>query len=273
MEVSHLLKTKYQSDSVLRLRSGWQFRVTKREIMKKLTTLGLVLLLSTSCTAQWGKRIKGNGNVVTIERSTGDYDAIGVSGWFDVELVDGQEGKITLKGEENLLDHIVTEVKKGKLSIRVEKGYNLQPKSWKGSIYITVPVNQINGISMSGSGDIVGKKTLKGENFRTAMSGSGDITLDLEVKTLSASMSGSGDMDLSGYANSFEATISGSGDIEAYGLKADNVEATVSGSANINVTANKMLKARVSGSGDISYRGNPEKVDTKTSGSGDISKG
>ncbi|MGI9550030.1 MAG: DUF2807 domain-containing protein, partial [Aurantibacter sp.] len=29
----------------------------------------------------------------------------------------------------------------------------------------------------------------------------------------------------------------------------------------------------VSGSGDINYRGNPEKVDTKTSGSGDISKG
>lgn len=241
--------------------------------MKKLTTLGLVLLLSASCTAQWGKRIKGNGNVVTVERTTGDYDAIGVSGWFDIELIEGQEGKISLEGEENLLEHIVTEVKKGKLSIRVEKGYNLRPKSWRGSIHIRVPVDQINSLAMSGSGDIVSKKTLRGEDFRTAMSGSGDITLNLDVNTLSATMSGSGNMDLSGRADSFEATISGSGDIEAYDLKSDNVTATVSGSANINVTANKMLKARVSGSGDISYRGNPEKVDTKTSGSGDISKG
>ncbi len=86
-------------------------------------------------------------------------------------------------------------------------------------------------------------------------------------------MSGSGDMNLSGKTIDFEATISGSGDIKAYDLIADNVEATVSGSADIKVTANKMLKARVSGSGDISYRGNPEKVDTKTSGSGDISRG
>ena len=241
--------------------------------MKKIAVISLVLLFTFSCTAQWGERIKGNGNVITIERSTGEYDAIAVSGWFDVALVDGNEGEITLKGDENLLDHIVTEVKNKKLNIRVEKGYNLQPKSWKGGIYITVPVDYINAIAMSGSGDIVGKKTLKGEDFRTAMSGSGDIALDLEVETLSASMSGSGDMNLNGRANSFEATISGSGDIEAYGLQANNVQATVSGSANINVTANKMLKARVSGSGDISYRGNPEKVDTKTSGSGDISKG
>ena len=86
-------------------------------------------------------------------------------------------------------------------------------------------------------------------------------------------MSGSGNIALSGVTKDFEATISGSGDIEAYDLEADNVEATVSGSADIQVTANKSIKARVSGSGDISYKGNPEKVNTKTSGSGDISKG
>ena len=63
------------------------------------------------------------------------------------------------------------------------------------------------------------------------------------------------------------------GDIEAYDLKADNVDATVSGAADIQVTANKSIKARVSGSGDISYKGNPVKVNTRSSGSRDISKG
>jgi len=77
---------------------------------------------------------------------------------------------------------------------------------------------------------------------------------------------------LSGSTTDFDVTISGSGDIKAYDLEADNVDATVSGSADIKVTARKMLKARVSGSGDISYKGNPQKVDTKTSGSGDITK-
>lgn len=241
--------------------------------MKKLAMLSIAVLFTASCSAQWGKRIKGNGHIVTMERSVGDYDGIGVSGWFNVELVDGKEGELTLKGDENLLEHIVTEVENGKLTIKTEKGYNLQPSSWKQKVLITVPVEHISSIALSGSGDIVGRKTLKADTFKTAMSGSGDITLAVQASSISASMSGSGDITLSGRTNDFDATISGSGDIKAYDLEADNVDATISGSADIKVTAKKRLKARVSGSGDISYRGNPEKLDTKSSGSGSISKG
>jgi hypothetical protein len=224
--------------------------------------------------AQWSEKIKGNGKVVSIERATGDYESIAVSGWFDVELVEGVEGSISMSGEENLLKYIITEVKDGKLVIKPEKGVNLQPSSWKsGTISITIPVEEINAVSMSGSGDLVGKTILKGSDFKTSMSGSGDLSLHLEVKDLEVNVSGSGDMDLKGSTENLEVQISGSGDINAFGLIANNVSANVSGSANIEVTANASLKARVSGSGDISYRGNPGKIDSKTSGSGDISKG
>ncbi len=243
--------------------------------MKKIMTLTLVLGMVAATNAQWGKKVKGNGNMTTIERSVGEYDAVAVSGWFDVDLVEGKEGELTLRGEENLLEYIKTEVQNGKLVIKTRKGVNLRPSSWKkdGGIYITVPVESIDMVSLSGSGDIVGKTALKADDFKTSMSGSGDITLQIEANTLEASMSGSGDINLSGQAGNFEVSISGSGDIRAYELEADVVDATVSGSADIKVTAKEMLKARVSGSGDIHYRGNPAKVDTKTSGSGDISKG
>lgn len=241
--------------------------------MRKVVTLSLVVAFTVSCSAQWGKKIKGNGDTVTIDRNVGDYDQIALAGWFDVDLVDGKEGKLSLKGESNLLEYVTTEVIDGKLTIKVEKGVDLKPSSWEDGIRITIPVESISSLALSGSGDIVGKKTIKTDNFKTSMSGSGDITIEVEANSIEASMSGSGDITLSGRTSNFDATISGSGDIKAYELEADNVEATVSGSADIKVTANKMLKARVSGSGDIHYRGNPEKVDTKTSGSGDISKG
>lgn len=241
--------------------------------MKKAIVLTLVLAITASCSAQWGKKIKGNGEKVTIDRSTNDYDAIAVSGWFDVDLVDGKEGQLTLEGESNLLEYITTEVKNGKLIIKTEKNVNLKPSNWNSGIRITVPVESVSSISLSGSGDIVGKTTIKVEKLETAMSGSGDITLDIDTNSVGARMSGSGDITFSGNTANFTASISGSGDIKAFELEADNVEATVSGSADIKVTANKSLTARVSGSGDITYKGNPEKLDTKTSGSGDISKG
>lgn len=242
--------------------------------MRTTTTFLVALCMIATVNAQWGKKIKGNGKVVTEERTTGSYEGVAVSGWFDVELVDGTEGALTIKGEENLLEYIITEVKDGDLVIRVEKGVQIQPSSWKngGAVLITVPVEKISSVSLSGSGDIVGKKKLQATDFYTSMSGSGDITLDVEADSMEASMSGSGDMSLSGKAGNFEVRISGSGDVNAFGLEADTVEATVSGSADIEVTVHEMLKARVSGSGNIEYKGNPKKIDSKSSGSGDITK-
>ncbi|MCK0162019.1 head GIN domain-containing protein [Allomuricauda sp. F6463D] len=241
--------------------------------MKKIITLTLTLGMIACTSAQWGNRVKGNGDYVTIERSVGDYEGVALSGWFDLELVSGNEGEITLEGESNLLEHITTEVKNGKLVIKTEKGKNLRPSSWNKGIRIIVPVESIAFVSLSGSGDVVGKTMIRSDSFNASMSGSGDVTLLVEADDLEASLSGSGDINLSGRATDFTVRVSGSGDIKAYDLEADFVKATVSGSADIKVTANESIDARVSGSGDIHYRGNPKKISSKASGSGDITKG
>ena len=242
--------------------------------MKKLILLGVSLLISFSASAQWGKRIKGNGNMVTEERNVGDYDGVSVAGWFDVELVSGNEGTLTLKGEENLLEHLETEVRNGTLRIKTESGYNLQPSSWKSkSILVIVPVEDIRSVVLSGSGDIVGKTRLQATDFEVVMSGSGDITLEVDSDAVETVLSGSGDITLSGSAGTLGVRVSGTGDVHAFDMEARDVDAVLSGSADIEVTATESIKARVSGSGDITYKGNPEKIDSKASGSGDISKG
>ncbi|MEA1784940.1 head GIN domain-containing protein [Arenibacter sp. GZD96] len=241
--------------------------------MKNSFLLGFTLLVITMANGQWGKKIKGNGNVVSIERNTLDYDEVSVAGWFNVELVEGKEGKITLKGEENLLEYIETEVKNGKLTIKVEKGATLQPSGWKNTVFVTVPVERIDAVSLSGSGDIVANKMLKANTFRTNVSGSGNVSLRVEAQTLSTTVSGSGDVQLSGRTEELSVSVSGSGDLKAFDLDADHVNVSISGSADVRITSNKSLKAHVSGSGNITYRGNPERLESKSSGSGKISKG
>lgn len=239
--------------------------------MKKLIILLLSFSAISSLSAQVGKKIKGNGNKITEERSVGPYDGIGISGWFNVELVSGNEGDLVLKGDENLLEHLETVVKNGTLYIRPEKGYNLQSGSWNsGGIIITVPVKSINEISLSGSGSISGQTKITADFFKMSMSGSGESELDLAAEDIKVALSGSGDITLKGQANHLEVQISGSGDVRAYDLEAQDAEAIISGSADIYITAKASLTARVSGSGDIHYRGNPSKIDTKTSGSGNV---
>ena len=242
--------------------------------MKKLTIL-LLALSSISVQAQWwGNRVKGNGNYVTVERSVGDYDEVAVAGFFDVELVAGEEGELKVYGEENLLEHIITEVKGDRLKIKTEKGYNLKPSSWKKGkgIKITVPIKDIDAVYLSGSGDVYGDVTINSDVFDTSVSGSGDITLKVKASKVEASVAGSGDLRLSGTTDEFDAKVAGSGDIHAFDLSSNYTEVSVAGSGDARVNASEEIKARVAGSGDIRFSGNPKKQDTKTSGSGDISK-
>jgi len=239
--------------------------------MKKTVLLTMALALVSVSHAQWGKRVKGNGKVVTEERSVGPYGAISLSGWFDVELVPGREGDITITGESNLLEHIITKVDGGNLQLKTEKGYNLSA-SWGQGVKITVPVESIDAVNLAGSGDINGTFTIRTGSFSARLAGSGDVQLSVSAQEVGASLSGSGDMTLSGDAGDLTVSVSGSGDVSAFGLEAESVTVNIAGSADVEVTARQSLKARVSGSGDIQYRGDPKKVDSKSTGSGSITK-
>lgn len=238
--------------------------------MKKTILSIVIALLLTSCVqSQWFNAVKGNGNVINETRKVGNYDKISVSGSFDITLVAGKEGKIAIKIEDNLLEHLVTEVENGKLRIKWEKGINVRTRE---GIYITVPFKEIEAVTLSGSGDIVSEDTIKADEFYTSISGSGDIILPVEAKTIISKITGSGDITINGHTNDLKTSVTGSGDFHGYKLKAKNTTASVTGSGDIAINVSKELKARVTGSGDIDYMGNPEVQDTKVTGSGDITQ-
>ena len=243
--------------------------------MKKTVILfSLILLATTSMNAQWwgSKKISGNGDMVSDSRITSDYDDILLVGSLDVELISGKEGALKVEAESNLQEYIITKVKDGKLKISVKEGVSLDP-SRNMNIKITVPVETISELSLTGSGDFYNSGVLKASNLKLNVVGSGDMVLNLDAQEVSGAITGSGDVKLKGTTGSLNCKVTGSGDFMAYDLKAVRVEAAVMGSGDISVFAKESLKARVSGSGDISYKGNPEKQDFKTAGSGAISKG
>ena len=243
--------------------------------MKKLIKLfvSCSLLLTTITYAQWSsnQKIKGNGKFITEKRSTASYDEIAITGFFDVELVAGKEGNITVKGEENLVPFIKVEVVNQVLKISTEK--NKYFTSGKGKqIVIVIPFESINQVSLTGSGDVITKNSIKSKTFAVKLIGSGDMNLALESNDIEINLSGSGDIKVSGNTVNLDTNLNGSGDIDAPILKATNAKATLSGSGDTIIYCSDSLYARVSGSGDIDYKGNPTKKDVKVSGSGAISK-
>ena len=237
--------------------------------MKKLITLLVIITMTLSTNAQswWGKRVEGNGKVTTETRKTGSYDGVSLGGFFNINLVKGKEGKITLEGEENLLPYIKTEVKGGTLTVSVKKGVNIRTSR---KLNVTIPVKEISKVALGGSGNINSDFTLQTENLKISLGGSGNINLKVDAQTISSSIGGSGNISISGKADHVKCSIAGSGNIKAYKLKTNSIKAKIAGSGDIRVSVEDEIHATLAGSGSIYYKGNPPKIHSKSVGSGKI---
>ncbi|MDE3253258.1 MAG: DUF2807 domain-containing protein [Bacteroidota bacterium] len=234
--------------------------------------LFLSLLLVNSVFAQWPwEKIEGNGHVVRETRSLSGFSAVSSSGSWDVMIAYGQSNSIEVEGDENLLPYIETQVINGKLLIGSTKHSNLRSKN-KITLYITM--TKVTGISLSGSGDIIGNGKFGNEGTTDfKLSGSGSIRLDFQkIRDVNLAISGSGNIRLSGSAESVRTKISGSGNIDCSQLISDRVVAYVSGSGNTKVNANTSLEAHISGSGNIYYSGAAGSLQKHVSGSGRVIK-
>ncbi|WP_299108737.1 head GIN domain-containing protein [uncultured Tenacibaculum sp.] len=235
---------------------------------KQLLTLILVATTITMNSQSWwsSKKVKGNGKVTTETRTIDEFDKVSIGGSFDVELIAGKEGKITIEGEENVIPYIETEVKGNKLKIQFKQNTNVRTTR---RLLVTVPFEDIESISLGGSGNVTVNKVIKANEVALNLGGSGNIIAEVSADQTKASIGGSGNIKLKGRSNNFKCSIAGSGSVKAYGLETENLKASIAGSGSVQTTVNTKIKASIVGSGSVYYKGNP-KVDTSTIGSGDV---
>jgi len=69
----------------------------------------------------------------------------------------------------------------------------------------------------------------------------------------------------SGKAEQIKATISGSGKVLAADLEVSKCEVRISGSGDVVINVKDALDANISGSGSVTYKGNPSQVNSHAS--------
>jgi autotransporter translocation and assembly factor TamB len=238
--------------------------------MKTLFSILALLMIGSNLNAQiFTKKVTGNGKLITENRSLSDYDKIDVAGPFEVILIKGNEGAISIKADENLMEYIETEVKNDHLKIQLEKGYHLRSTK---NIVITVAVETIDAISLAGSGNVSSADVLNAADLNLNLAGSGEINLPVSTKNLTSNIAGSGNIKLSGNSDVFRCEIAGSGNLEGDDLKATASHINIAGSGNVKIHAISEIHAQIVGSGNVIYTGNPAIEKSKSIGSGSIRK-
>ncbi|MDP3468994.1 MAG: head GIN domain-containing protein [Daejeonella sp.] len=206
------------------------------------------------------------------ERQVSGFSGITVSGRHHVYITMSNTESLRLEGDSDVINEIETKVENGILKIRDKKQLNKRSWNNSGKVNIYIQAKSLNNLVLSGSGNVELKGKVKSANLNNTISGSGSMTVNIEVENYIAVISGSGKISSKGYAKNARITVAGSGDFDGRNLKTTNTSAKVSGSGEISIIADKELEAVMSGSGDIRYGGNAT-VNSKKSGSGNISKG
>jgi Putative auto-transporter adhesin, head GIN domain len=219
--------------------------------MNRRSLFSLALLMLTALACSFGSistnRVIGSGKVVSENRNVSGFTSIELTGSADVDVTIGTTESVIVKADDNIVPLVETTVRNGKLVIGNKPNINLNSTN---PVQVIIVTKSLNGIALTGSGN---------------MNVSGMTGPELTVE-----MKGSGNINVQGTVDHVTANLTGSGNIFCNELKARSAVVTVGGSGNVNVYAAESLDAKISGSGDIRYEGNPAKLTKSITGSGSI---
>lgn len=218
------------------------------------------------------QKVFGTGEIITENRTVSEFTGIQIANSANVEVVKGTSLMVEVSDYENLLKNLSVKTVNNLLVIKTEPS-NLYIERSKTKVRITAPESLLlKNLLISGSGNI----KLNGifSNIASVeISGSGNITSEepATFTDIAVNISGSGNVLLKGKAENVSALISGSGNIKLRDLETKNATCNISGSGNILINAIEKLVAKIGGSGNIEYFGNPT-IDKNISGSGKVVK-
>lgn len=239
--------------------------------MKTLKTSLLIVCLAILSAPSLTFAQKGNGNVVTQERTVASFNAIEAGSAVNVFLSQGSSQSVKVEIDENLLDRFETEVKNGILSINVD-GVN---NATKMNAYVTAAT--LRQIEANGAATITGQTPIASDIFAFEGTGASNATFEIKAKDLmihvsgaakaninavvdaiKSEVSGAAVLTMAGLATTHDLEVSGAGNVKAMELVTDNTNAEVSGAGYAKVMAKQQLRTDVSGAGHISYFDNGE---------------
>ena len=210
---------------------------------------------------------KGNGNIETEAIDLKNFDKISIGGNYDVTLIQGENTRVVIETDENLLRYINTELFDKTLNIN-----NVHHLKGSKGIKVEIYYNSINKIYSTGASKIVNEGLFVADELMINLSGAGAIELEIETTRVKVNLTGAGVITLSGETDFQETHISGAGGLSAAELISKECSINLSGLGGAQVHAADKLEATITGVGGIIYSGNPNLIERQVTGFGKIKR-
>lgn len=231
-----------------------------------VTTLLSLSLFSCNFDINLNSGVRGNGNVVTEERTTSsNFSIIKATEGLEVLLTQNDNESIIVEADANLHNLILTEIEDDVLKIHTKKNIG-KCKAKK----VLVNFKDISKIIATSGSNVYTTKTIDVEMLDLKTTSGSDMTVAVNARTLHCESTSGSDLKLSGKTDLLIAEATSGSDIKAGELIAQSSKVKATSGADITINTAKELIASATSGGDVKYYGNPEKVTKNNSVSGSI---
>lgn len=233
----------------------------------KAAVAAITALLVSSCGFESLNRVDGSGNVVTQTRNiTGKITSISAGNGLEVIIEQAPEISVTTEADDNLQQHIKTEVIGNELKISADA--NIQ----SGSKKIIIRLPEIESIEASGNSSVTSRNTIKTGSIEVSSSSGSNLVLNIEAASITGETSSGGQLKLQGKTDRLETKSSSGSNLNAKTLVAKTVTAESSSGSTTIINPLESLTADASSGGRIFYTNAPGSLMKETSSGGKVAQ-
>ena len=217
----------------------------------------------------WGGRstkVRGNGDVITEDRSVRSFSGVEVCCGLRVELREG-DFDVKVEAESNIAEYVRTEVSGDRLEIGFKGKVNLKTTE---DIVVYVSLPRLEYASVSSASKIIGKTSFRGEDLELNASSGAKVELEFSGDYVRAGASSGGKVSLAGTGSRIKANASSGGSVRAGDFTAKRGDANASSGGGVTLNVSEELEANASSGGGVKYYGAPANVDSDRSSGGSV---
>ncbi|HVF82300.1 MAG TPA: head GIN domain-containing protein [Flavisolibacter sp.] len=236
--------------------------------MRQTILLASLVAIFSSCNFMGGKKVRGNGNIISQTREVSNFTGIDVSGAVTVRLKQEAPAGIRVETDENLMEYLEVKVDGNTVVIQPRKGYNLNPSK---ELIVYVSASRFTTIDVSGASQIISEAPITSDELDVHATGASEIIMQVKLSKFTSELSGASTLKLSGDVTRFATEASGASKILCLDLKTAEAELNVSGATEAEISAEKELTIDASGASNVKYRGNAN-INQKSTGASNVKK-
>jgi hypothetical protein len=226
-----------------------------KAVLKSVFTIS-ILIISNMCFAQ-----------ETFIRKIDSFSGISLSGNIRVELYKSDTSGIEIILKDLPVGNLITEVKSGKLNIRLKTGSNKN-----AIVKVKVHYSTLENLAVSSNGLITSPEVINGKSINFIARSGGKMELELKLEDLKAVVEIGAILVFKGEVKRQEITVNTGATYSAFLLNAEDSYVKVGSGGKAKVRASRIIEATSNSGGYIAYIGDPVSEFNKTSLGGEIKK-